>query len=387
MKIRVNKDKIIEGLQKAGGIIPAKSGAAYLRSIWLDAKNGHISLMTTDANTEFTGTYEAEVEEEGLAGVLGRLFVDLVRQCPDGMLELTVDTQKSSLLVRQGRHGRYKLPVYSAEWFQSFAPFPEEGAVLWSGDVLQDIIDKILFCIDDDEERDAMSCLCFMPCANGKIQACGMNGHQFALVSFINDDLCAKLPEKGMLIQKKFLPDIKKWLPAEDIELNLSDKRLFLKGRDGTEILSIVRAVNYKYPDYNVFLSRLEGDVPASLELHRKEAIDALKRLVVFAPESGQPCVLMRFSPHELTLVAKGSDGSARESMEAAANTGDLTEIAFPTRDLLEILGHFASEKIRMSFTGPEGPCGITGDDDREYMVILMPMRVANDSFFPEEND
>lgn len=387
MKIRVSKDKIIEGLQKAGGIIPAKSGAAYLRSIWLDAQNGHLSLMTTDANTEFTGTYEAEVEEEGLAGVLGRLFVDLVRQCPDGQLELTEDAQKSSLVVRQGRHGRYKLPVYSAEWFQPFAPFPEEGAVLWSGDVLQDIIDRILFCIDDDEERDAMSCLCFMPRPNGKIQACGMNGHQFAMVSFINDDLCAKLPEKGMLIQKKYLPDIKKWLPAEDIELNLSDKRLFLKGREGTEILSIMRAVNYQYPDYNVFLSRLEGDVPASLELDRKDVIDALKRLVVFAPESGQPCVLMRLSPHEVTLVAKGSDGSARESMAAAAQTGDLTEIAFPTRDLLEIFGHFSSEKIRMSFTGPEGPCGITGDDNREYMVILMPMRLANDSFFPDEND
>ena len=38
MKLSVNKEQIIEGLQKAAAIIPAKAGAAYLRSIWLKAE-------------------------------------------------------------------------------------------------------------------------------------------------------------------------------------------------------------------------------------------------------------------------------------------------------------------------------------------------------------
>lgn len=386
MKLTINRNKIIEGLQQAGSIIPAKAGAAYLRSIWLDAKKGRISIMTTDANTEFTGTYEADVKEEGLAGILGRVFVDLVRQCPTGELEITEDTQKSNLIVRQGKQGRYKLPVYSSEWFQPFAPFPEENTVLWSGDFLLDIIDKIHFCIEDDEGRDAMSCLCLMPRQNGKIQACGMNGHQFAMVSFINDDLCAKLPEQGLLIQKKYLPHIKNWLPSEDIELNLSDKRLFLKGRKDTETLSVMRAVIYEYPDYQVFLSRLEGQTPASLEFDRKKAIEVLKRLVVFAPESGQPSVFMHFSPTETTWTAKGSDGSARETLETDYR-GDLEEIAFPTRDLLEIFGHFTSERIRMNFTGIEGPCGVVGEEDQDYMVILMPMHVVEKTLYNDDND
>lgn len=33
MFLRVEKENIIEGLQKAANIIPSKSGAAYLRSI------------------------------------------------------------------------------------------------------------------------------------------------------------------------------------------------------------------------------------------------------------------------------------------------------------------------------------------------------------------
>ena len=67
MIITVKKEQIIDGLQKAASIIPSKAGAAYLRSIWLQASNTggikRLTLMATDVNIEFTGTYPAEVLE------------------------------------------------------------------------------------------------------------------------------------------------------------------------------------------------------------------------------------------------------------------------------------------------------------------------------------
>ena len=45
MKLTVNKEQIIEGLLKAAAIIPAKAGAQYLRSIWLKAEEGSLSVM------------------------------------------------------------------------------------------------------------------------------------------------------------------------------------------------------------------------------------------------------------------------------------------------------------------------------------------------------
>ena len=77
MYVVVFKEDVIEGLQKAANIIPAKTGAAYLRSIWLKAENGLLNVLSTDSNIEFRGQYTADVKEEGLAGVQGRAFVDL----------------------------------------------------------------------------------------------------------------------------------------------------------------------------------------------------------------------------------------------------------------------------------------------------------------------
>jgi DNA polymerase-3 subunit beta len=35
--------------------------------------------------------------------------------------------------------------------------------------------------------------------------------------------------------------------------------------------------------------------------------------------------------------------------------------------------------------TGSEGPCGITGDDDSDYLVIIMPMQIVEETYYSEE--
>ena len=383
MKLTVNKEQIIEGLLKAAAIIPAKAGAQYLRSIWLKAEEGSLSVMSTDANIEFTGRYPAEVAAPGLIGVQGRAFVDLVRQLPTGVLHLTLDESSGNLLLEQGRR-TYKLPVSGAEWFQNFSAFPAENAVTWSGDFLQDILDKVGFCISDDDAMDAIACLCMKPRGNGRIDVCGLNGHQFALVSFTHDELAERLPEGGMLIQKKYLADIKKWLGVDEIELNITDKRLYLRSLDGAETLSLPRAA-HEYPDYNIFMSKLASEDMHPMTLARKEAIEALGRILIFNTESDR-CTYMDLSAGEALLSAQGQDvGSANESLEVAYN-GDIKRIAFPTRNLLDVLGHFVSAKIDMMLTGSEGPCGIRGADDADYTVIIMPMKVSETTYYSEED-
>lgn len=381
MKLIVQKENIIEGLQKAASIIPAKAGAAYLRSIWLNAADDSLSIMSTDANLEFTGKYSAQVEEPGLAGVQGRAFVDLVRQLPNGELHLSLDESGSRLLLEQGRRS-YKLAVSSKEWFQEFSAFPDGPAVSWTGGVFGENLDRIVFCISDDDMQDALNCLCLKPRENGRIDMCGLNGHQFALVSFIYDDLCAMLPKNGLLLQKKYLADLKKWLGPDEIDLNLTEKRLYLRRLDGAEMLSLPHAV-YDYPDYNIFMNKLADENVSDLLLSRKDAMDALGRLQVFNTESDR-CVYLGLKADELELSARGGDlGSARESLEAEYR-GKLEKIAFPTRNLMDIFGHFNSERLNLKLTGEEGPCGITGPDDTGYTVIIMPMKVSSTTYYEE---
>ena len=385
MIITVKKEQIIDGLQKAASIIPSKAGAAYLRSIWLQAagsgETGRLTLMATDVNIEFTGTYPAEVREEGQAGVNGRAFVELLRRLPGGDIQLRLDKESNTLLVEQGRRS-YKLPAADPVWFQALPPFPEEGAVLWAGDFFQDIIDRVSFCISDDDSTEALSCICLKSVEPGKVDVCGLNGHQFAMVRFLNDELAAKLPADGLLLQKKYVNELRKWLGTDEVMLNISERRFHLRTGSGSETLSLPRSVII-YPDHLSFLSRLQAADASTLKLRRKECQESLDRLHIFNNESDR-CTYFQFSPTEVTMSAQGQEtGSATENLDVNFS-GSLERIAFPTRNLIDILGHFQSGELTFTLTGAEGPCGISGTEDPDYTVLIMPMKIAETSYYEE---
>lgn len=384
MFLKVFRDDIIEGLHKSANIIPAKTGAAFLRTIWLKVEEGALKIMSTDSNLEFSGTYEADIVDEGLAGVQGRSFYDLVRRLPPGSIQLKTDDDEQNLTVVHDRK-EYTLPVNEPSWFQPFAEFPENGTVFWSGDFLTETIDKTSFCISDEDTMEAIACM-YMGLSEDQehIEVCGLNGHQFALFRFLHEDLKAVIPENGLLIQKKYISELKKWLSSDEIELAVGDKRLFFRTGDGKETFSLPLSF-YQYPNYNTFLSKVtEGGNLSTLSANRLDLIDSLERIQIFNTENNR-CTYFQFDGEEVVLYSQGQDvGKARETVEGDFE-GELKKIAFPTKNLIDILNHFQSEKVTLKFTGPEGPCGIQGKDDPEYIVIIMPMKIVEETYYTEE--
>jgi len=384
MKLSVNKEDIIDGVQKAGLVIPTKSGQAYLRSLWLKAEQGNLHIMSTNGDIEFTGRYPAEIMEPGLVGVQGRAFVDLVRQLPSGKLDISQDENAGTMLLKHGRRS-YKLPVSNAEWFQPFHDFPEENSIVWSGDFLQELLYKVDFCISDDINDDGLSCLCIKAAENGRVDACGLDGHHLAHFSFVHDELAARLPEKGILIQKKYTQDMKKWLGPDDIELNITDKHICLRTMDGKESLTLPRSM-YDYPDYTVFLAKLAQQNTSIAVMDRKENMEALGRIQIFLSNNDQ-AVYMEFTNTEMQMKAQGHDtGSAQENMEVTFK-GDVSRIAFHTRHLLNVISHFISSTVELTMTEQEGPCGVRGKIDQDYVVLIMPMKIVEDAYYSEDKD
>lgn len=388
MLLTVKKEQIIDGLQKAAGIIPARAGAAYLRSLWMKAEDGALTVMATDANIEFIGSYPADVQEPGLVGVNGRNFVDLVRRLPAGDLKLRLDQSAGgagTLVIEQGRR-TYKLPSNEPTWFQSLSAFPAENAVVWAGDFFQEVIDRVFFCISDDEASDAIACLYVKPIrgdSGGAIDVCGLNGHQFALTRFTNDDLAARLPDEGILVQRKYVGELRKWLGEDEIEVNFTDKRFFVRSGDKRETLSLPRAA-FAYPDYSAFLARLSGADISQLKLSRKDCLEALDRISIFNTDSDR-CTYFDLTAEEAMLSAQGQDtGSANESLETTYN-GSIGRIAFPTKNLMEILTHYQSGDVTLTLTTTEGPCGVNGEEDSNYTVLIMPMKIAEQNYYSEE--
>lgn len=385
MNIAINREHCVDGLQKASNITPAKAGAAMLRTMWIrtDRAAKTISLMATDASTEYIGTYPAEVDEDGLVGVQAKSITDLLRALPEGIVNMATDESGHNLVISQGKR-LYKLPTSNAEWFQPFSPFPEENTVTWSGEVLISIIDRVFFCIMEDDDSP-LGCLYIRPKQNGEIDFCGLDGHRFALVKVINDALYEKLPENGILIQKKYLADIKKLISPEEIELNFTPKRFFIRNNDGRDMLSIP-LVQFQYPDYSIFLDKMEPDTCSVVRTNRTELAEALSRNLIFNTKD-ENSVAITIAPDSLTLASSDkSTGSATENIPAETKS-TVEHIAFITRGLLEVLSRLGSDELTVRIASESGPCSFQTDDDKNYIVIAMPVYLTEDSYYSEEEN
>lgn len=382
MKIQIHKEKILSGVQKAASIIPARTGAAFLRTIWLEAADNSLKIMSTDSKFEFAGTYEATCHQPGLTGIQGKNFYDLFRRLPPGELQLRSDEESETLLVQQGKR-KYKLPTYDSSWFQHFSQFPEERAVPWKGDQVKDLIDRIAYCISDDT-TDQMHSMKLTPLEEDSvIEACGLNGHQFALVRFEHSDLRSLIGEEGILIAKPYLLELRKWLDNEVIYFTLDENRLFFTNRHKNEQFSLPINAN-RFPQYDRFLAYFGQEENSQMTVNKEELQEALERLNIFNTET-QRCSYFVFEDSELIIYSEGQDtGEATESMPIDFQ-GDLEKIVFPTKDLIDVLNHFDSENITFEFTTMQGPCKISGQNDAGYIVITMPVDISEETYYDEE--
>ena len=325
MHVKAVKDDILMGLQKAASIIPSKTGAAFLRTIWLENKDSNLNILSTDSKMEFSGSYPVQSQEEGLVGVQGRSFYDLLRKLPPG--EITFRSDEETLLLEQGRR-KYRLPTFDATWFPSFSPFPEEQATSWSGSELKTLIDGILFCIADDS-TDNMHFMKMTPVPEShNLEICGLNGHQFAMKRLEHSGIHPLLGEDGILIAKSYLIELKKWLTDEDIHFTVNNNRLFFTNKAKSEIFSL--PINFdNFANYNAFFTFF-NDETSKMRVDKEELIDSLERLLIFNTET-QRCSYFVFDEQELIIYSQGQDtGEATESIPIEF-TGNMDKIIFLT--------------------------------------------------------
>ena len=371
MKITINREHCVDGLQKAGNVTPARAATVMLKTTWIktDRAEKSISLMASNGYTEYLGTYPAEVEKDGFVGVYGKAVADLLRALPEGSVNMFTDRRGRNLVISQGSR-LYKLPASNREWFQPLIPFPGTGSVIWSGEELVNIIDRVFFCIQDDEDSP-LGCLCIHPEKNGGIDFCGLDGYRAALVRITNDALRGKLPEEGILIQKKYLADIRRLISPGEIEIGLTPRRFFIRNRGGRDMASVPLAQS-AYPDYSVFFDRMKADTCSIVRVSRSEFSDALARSLIFNTRD-ENSVAISIGKDSLTIASSGkSTGSATETIAADCQS-TVEHLSFVTRELAEVLSHFGTGSLTMKIASGAGPCSFQTDTDENYAVIAMP--------------
>ena len=190
MKLQIEKGVLLLGLQRVQGIMDKRSTIPILSNILLegrastsDSKHSTLDIVATDLEIGMRGSYPAQIHGDGAIAVSGRKLYDIVRELPDGNIDISVEDGKL-LEIRSGK-SFFKIAGFNKEDFPSLPEVTEDQMLEIESRTFGDMIKKTMFAVADADARHVLNgALLEIESAEGqkaKIRMVATDGHRLAL--------------------------------------------------------------------------------------------------------------------------------------------------------------------------------------------------------------
>jgi DNA polymerase-3 subunit beta len=371
MKLKINKEEILKGLQRIQGVVEKKNTMPILSNMLLTAEGSSIEIVATDLEIGLRGRYSADVEKPGSVTVSAKKMFEIVRELPAE--EIQINVEDSNWIKIISGQSQFKLVGLPKDEYPALPDVAEEGMFAIDGDMLREMIKKTLYSVGENDARYVLNGL-FVHMTQGKggltIRMVGTDGHRLSMIDRVID---AKHKEESLIIPKKAMMELRRLLeedaPKTELRIGFSKNHALFK-RDGLVMVS--KLIDGNYPNY---LQVVPTKSTKKVTVSKDVITHAVKRVSILSKEKTN-AVKLQLEKDRLVLSTNNPEvGEANEEL-AVDYRGEGIAIGFNSRYLMDVLTAMDKEKITLELNDPLSPCLITEEGDEQYKCVVMPMRV-----------
>lgn len=378
MEVKIQRSQLISHLQRAQNIVERKTTLPILAHILMETESSGLRLSSTDLEVGVTETCNAQIVTEGSTTIHARKFFEIIREIPEG--EIHLKHKEEQLEIRAAR-SRFRLRSLSPEEFPKIPPIETTESVKLSGDVLQEMIQKVFVSVSSDETRYTLTGILTQMVRENEetvLRMVATDGHRLSFCERKLPDMdClsgfqkpSEGQERDIILPKKGVQEIRRLLEegAGDLEFGLFQENAFIR-KDNLSM--IMRLVQGRFPDY---VAVFPGEIESVISAEASVLEESLRRVSVLSTEKSRS---IRFSvkPDKLTFFSNSPEiGEAEEEVDVVYQ-GEPFEVAFNVRYLLDFL-QTVKGKVNIEFGAGFKPCVMREQDDSKYSYIVMPLRI-----------
>jgi DNA polymerase-3 subunit beta len=364
LRITASRDELTSKLAVVARGVSTRTAVLVLGGIQLHAEAGKLHLAATDMELSLRAAADAQVADEGIAVVPGRLLLDIARSLPDD--DVTIEHRpEEAVVVVTSAAAIYRLHTYSTEDFPRLPDVQAGTLNTIERDALVETIARVSRSASRDESRPVLTGILvrFEP---GKVVMAATDSYRLAVKETA---VTGALPELEAIIPARALQELARIAAgADEIQLGVQDNHVVF-GAGGTWLTT--RRIDGQFPNYRQLLPE---QFEHELVLPREEVLDVVRRVSLMAQRNSP--IRLRFADGELSVSAITQDvGEARESLPAPY-TGDPLEIGFNAEFLRDGLESVDSDSITFKLISPLRPAVLEGEAD-DYVYLIMPIRLA----------
>jgi DNA polymerase-3 subunit beta len=374
MKLRIARDEFLMGLQRVQGVVEKRHTMPILSNILLEAKSDGVEIIATDLELGLRGLYKASVQEAGSITLSARKLYEILKELPDGDIELTVGANQWATI--QSGKSQFKIVGLPSSEYPALPAIEREGLTPLSGAGFVNLIRKTLFAVGDHDARYILNGLLITLTASEKkttLRLVGTDGHRLAVAEQETSGGKEGLREVKAIIPKKAALAMRHLLEEGDGEPLIGfTKTLMIFRKSGLLLTS--RLMEGTYPNYQQVIPKDKEPDQRAL-VSKSELEGALRRVAVLSRDKTN-AVKVTFAPGKITVFSSNPDfGEATEEL-TAHYAGAPLATGFNARYLLDVLGVVDGESITLQMDTPLSPCLIREPGHTGFTCVVMPVKV-----------
>jgi len=371
MHIICTVENLAKGVNMVSKISTTRGSLPILSNILIKAENGLIVLSATDLELGIKTLVPGKVDVTGSITVPARLLNEFVNSCNDQQIDIELEGE--SVKLSSTRY-RAHLNGLEASEFPLIPELKGNPFVVIEAEALRNALSQVAFAASRDESRPILTGINFI--FKGK-KAKLVATDSYRLVEKIIEIDIEVEEETSVAVPVSTILEVLRVITPEDKEIKMyltENQVMFVIGK--TTIVS--RIVEGKFPEYEQIIPSKFSN---TTKLDKNELINALKLTNLFARESANN-VKLKIKPNKLELIAIAPQVGDNIASLTSETTGEEMEIAFNTRYLLDALAQIQQSKVIIYTNKPNpeaqrtDPGMITGEDDKTYRSIVMPLRI-----------
>lgn len=268
MKIKIEKETLVLGIQKVQNIVSARASLPILSNILIESKANKLKMNATDLDIGISCEIPVETLEEGAITVPAKRFNDIIKELPSG--DVVIHVKKNNHIDIEGKNCRFKLIGLPKEEFPKFPEFKDKEVYQIDQKLLKEMLQLTSFAVSHEESRYVLNGVLF-DIVEDCIKLVATDGRRLAK---IEKQLAHGIKKQAsFIIPTKAIQEISRNLKEEGIVSFIVGANQVLFDIDG--LLIATRIIEGEFPNYHQVVPKPSKNI---VTVNTKEFLSAIRR-------------------------------------------------------------------------------------------------------------
>ncbi len=365
MEIQTQKNNLLKAVSLVGAVTASKTSTLPILENLLIETVGtdQVRLIGTNLELGICTTLPVRVIKEGSITIPSKKLHDIVRELPEGEIEITV-AKNNAVNIKSGK-SYFKIMGLAKDDYPKLPEFSLEDSIEVEQSLIKESLSLTAFAISYDETRYVLNGV-LISIKENHIRFVATDGRRLAFIDkeFKNQNK----RDFEMILPTKAIQELLKALSWEGMVKIIPSQNQVIFHLGDTYIVS--RLIEGHFPNYEQVIPKDEKTLSSA---NREEFLQAVKRTSLLT-SADSPAVKLDFLKGKILISSRSPNlGEAKEELSADV-TGDELAIGFNPHYLIDVLKNLNMEKVSFSLTDPDKPGLVKGKDG--YLYVIMPMQL-----------